>query len=210
MITSRERINLALNHQEADRVPLDLGAGPTSGMHASSVYLLRQALQLDPPGTPVNVIEPYQLLGEIKPDLQEALGVDVVGVWPSATLFGFRNEGWKPWTLFDGTPVLVPEDFNIDPEMDGSILMYPEGDHSAPPSGHMPRDGFYFDTIVRQPPVDDAQLDPSDNLEEFGYVSDDELSYFDREGNPNECRRHRIWRYRPRAGALAKASQRHP
>ena len=74
MLSSRERVLKALNHQEADRVPLDLGGGPTSGMHVSSVYVLRQALGLDAPGTPVKVIEPFQMLGEIKPDLIEALG----------------------------------------------------------------------------------------------------------------------------------------
>ena len=133
-MTSRERVACAINHQEPDRLPLDLGAGPTSGMQVSSVYLLRQALGLDPPGTPVKVTEPYQMLGEIKPDLMEALGVDVIPLPAPRTMFGFPNQGWKPWTLFDGTPVLVPEAFNTDPEPDGSILMYPEGDRSVPPS----------------------------------------------------------------------------
>jgi len=177
----RERVNIALNHEEPDRVPLDLGASATTGMHVSSVYLLRQALHLDPPGTPVKVIEPYQMLGEIGPDLMEALGVDVVGLGSPRTLFGFRNEDWKPWTLFDGTPVLVPGAFNTEPQPDGSILMYPEGDRSAPPSGRMPQGGFYFDTIVRQPPVDEEHLDPQDNLEEFGPLSDQDLAYFARE-----------------------------
>lgn len=179
MMNSRERVERALNHQEADRVPLDLGAAPTTGMHVSSVYLLRQALELDSPGTPVKIIEPYQLLGEIKPDLAEALGVDVVGVWPTSTLFGFKNIGWKPWTLFDGTPTLVPQAFNNDPEPDGSYLMYPDGDRTAPASGHLPKNGFYFDTIIRQPPVDESALDPTDNLEEFDYISDEELSHFE-------------------------------
>jgi hypothetical protein len=150
-------------------------------MHVSSVYLLRQALKLDPPGTSVKVVEPYQMLGEIKPDLMDALGVDVVGLSSPRTLFGFRNEHWKPWTLFDGTPVLVPDGFNTEPEPDGSILMYPEGDRSAPPSGHMPAGGFYFDTIIRQPPIDEATLKPEDNLEEFGPISDDDLNYFQQE-----------------------------
>lgn len=180
-MNSRERVALALNHQEPDYPPLDLGASAVTGMHVSSVYLLRQALKLDPPGAPVKVVEPYQMLGEIAADLQEALGVDVVGLTGRKTLFGFRNEGWKPWTFFDGTPVLVPEGFNTEPEPDGSILMYPEGDRSAPPSGHMPADGFYFDTIIRQPPIDDAHLNPEDNLEEFGPIADDELAYFGQE-----------------------------
>ena len=177
-MTSRERVRLALAHKEPDRVPLDLGASATTGMHASSVYLLRQALHLDPPGTPVKVIEPYQMLGEVAPDLMAAMGVDVAGIWGLTGLFGFKNEGWKPWTLFDGTPVLVPESFNTEPEADGSILMYPQGDRSAPPSGRMPEGGFYFDAIIRQEPIDEAKLNVEDNLEEFGPVSDEALAHF--------------------------------
>lgn len=178
MMRSRVRVEAALDHREPDYVPLDLGASAVTGMHASSVYRLRQALQLDPPGTPVKVIEPYQMLGEIAPDLLDALGVDVVGLGGPKTLFGFENKDWKPWTLFDGTAVLVPGAFNTEPEATGDILMYPEGDRSAPPSGRMPKGGFYFDTIVRQEPIDEENLDVEDNLQEFGPISDDELEHF--------------------------------
>ena len=180
-MTSRERVEAALNHREPDRVPMDLGASAVTGMHVSVVHRLRQALGLGKPGAPVKVVEPYQMLGEIAPDLMDALGVDVVGLGGSKTLFGFENTGWKEWTFFDGTPLLVPDGFNTDPQPDGSILMYPQGDKSAPPSGVMPKDGFFFDTIVRQPPIDDAKLDPEDNLEEFGPVSSADLERFARE-----------------------------
>jgi hypothetical protein len=152
-------------------------------MHVSSVYKLRQALALDPPGTPVKVVEPYQMLGEIQPDLMDALGVDVIGLGSRSTMFGFPLDNWKPWTFFDGTPVLVPGDFNTLPEPNGDILMYPEGDRSAQPSGRMPAGGFYFDAIVRQYHFDDNQLDPADNLEEFQPISTDELAYYDAEAN---------------------------
>jgi len=168
----------ALEHREADRVPLDLGSSPVTGMHVSTVYILRQALGLDAPGTPVKVIEPYQLLGEIAPDLRDALGVDVVGVWPSKNMFGYRNEGWKPWTTFDGTPVLVPAGFNTDLEPDGDLLAYPEGDKSVRPSGRMPSGGYYFDAIVRQDPFTEEDLSLEDNLEEFTEISDAELEHF--------------------------------
>lgn len=177
-MTSRERVEAALDHQEADRVPLDLGGCAVTGMHVASVYLLRQALKLDEPGTPVKVVEPYQMLGEIAPDLIEALGVDVIGIGGARNLFGFKNEGWKEWELFDGTPVLIPEAFNTEPDENGDILMYPEGDTSAPPSGRMPKGGFYFDTIIRQPPVDDDNLNVEDNLQEFGPISDEELQHY--------------------------------
>jgi hypothetical protein len=178
---SRERVSTALSHQEPDRVPLDVAGSPTTGIHVSSVYLLRQALALDPPGTPVKIIEPYQLLGEVKPDLIDVLGIDVIGISGAKTMFGFRNENWKPWTTFDGTPALVPEAFNIDPEPNGDLLMYPEGDKSVPPSGRMPAGGYYFDAIIRQPPIDDNTLNPQDNLEEFGTITDEELAHFAQE-----------------------------
>ena len=176
-MTSRERVNLALNHKQPDRVPLDLGATSVSGMHVSSVYALRQALGLDEPGTPVKVVEPFQMLGEIKPDLMDALGVDVVSLGLPKNMFGFENKDWKPWTFWDGTPVLVPADFNTEPEPNGDILLYPEGDKSAPPSGRMPKGGFYFDAIVRQDPIDDDKLNPEDNIEEFKPISDWELEH---------------------------------
>jgi len=180
-MNSRQRVQKALSHENPDYVPLDLGASAVTGMHASSVCQLRQALGLDSPGTPVKVVEPYQMLGEIAADLVEALGIDVVGLGGTRTLFGFENRDWKPWTLFDGTPVLVPEAFNTEPEPNGDILMYPEGDQSAPPSGRMPKGGYYFDTIVRQEPIDEASLNVEDNLQEFGPISDDELNHFARE-----------------------------
>jgi hypothetical protein len=158
-------------------VPLDLGGCGVTGMHVDSVYKLRQALQLDPPGTPVKVVEPYCVLGEIGLDLLDALGVDVVPFQVPSTIFGYRNEGWKSWTTFGGTPVLVPEGFNTEPEPNGDIMAYPGGDKTAPPSGIMPRGGFYFDAVIRQDPIDDDNLHVEDNLEEFGPISDVDLEY---------------------------------
>jgi hypothetical protein len=181
MLTSRERVTMALNHQQPDRAPLDLGASAVTGMHASSVYQLRQALGLDAPGTPVKVVEPYQMLGEIAPDLREALGVDVVGLGGPRNMFGYPNQGWKPWTFFDGTPLLVPEGFNTHPEPNGELLMYAGGDRSAPPCARMPRGGWYFDSIERQAPLDEAALNVDDNLEEFGLLSEADLGHYRRE-----------------------------
>jgi hypothetical protein len=180
-MNSRQRVTLALNHQEPDRIPVDFGGSLGTGMHCSIIYQLRQKLGLDKPGTPVKVIEPYQMLGEIGPDLADILRIDVACLVGSRTLFGFKNEGWKSWATFDGTPVLVAECFNTTPEPNGDILMYPEGDKSAPPSGRMPNGGWYFDTIVRQEPIDDAKLNVEDNLEEFQPIADEELRHYQTE-----------------------------
>ena len=49
----------------------------------------------------------------------------------------------------------------------GDLLMYPEGDTSAAPSGRMPKGGYFFDAIIRQEPIEEDKLDPADNLEEL-------------------------------------------
>jgi len=180
-MTPRQRLQLTLEHREADRIPMDLGATTVTGMHVSAVYKLRQALALDAPGTPVKVVEPLQMLGEIKLDLVEALRIDTVRLAGTGTSFGFKLEGWKEWKTFDGTPVLVPEGFNTLPEPDGDLLLYPQGDRSAGPSGRMPKGGLYFDPIFRQHPIDEANLKVEDNLEEFGPFRDAELEHLERE-----------------------------
>ena len=165
-MTSRERLIATLNHRQPDRVCVDMGATATSGVAASTVSRLREAV-LGEKGYRVKVVEPYQMLGEVDEDLRQALGFDVVGLPGGTTLFGFENRDWKPFTLFDGTEVLVPGQFNVTTNADGDLLIYPGGDTSVPPSGRMPKGGFYFDSIIRQPPVDDDRLNPADNLEEF-------------------------------------------
>jgi len=174
-LTSRERVLASVNHRQPDQVAVDLGSTAVTGISASALYRLRVALGLSKPGEPVKVIEPYQVLGEVTDDLREALGIDTAPVPAARTLFGFENTGWREWRLFDGTPVLVPEGFNTEPEPSGDILQYPEGDKSCAPSGRMPKGGHYFDTIIRQDHIDDDNLDPSNNLQEFGPISDAEL-----------------------------------
>jgi len=178
-MTSRERLTATLNHQSPDRLCVDFGAGFQTGMGAGAVHRLRQAL-LGPDHYRVKVIEPYQMLGEIDEDLRQALGLDVVGVHGPGTMFGFKSEGWKPFAMFDGTPVAVPGKFNVTAADDGGWWMHPEGDTSVPPSAWMPKGAFFFDALPRQQPLDEAKLDPADNCEEMAVVSDDEVQHFAR------------------------------
>ncbi len=45
----------------------------------------------------------------------------------------------------------------------------------------MPKDGWFFDTIIRQQPFVEEQLDPDDNLEEFTPIADDDLEQMRRD-----------------------------
>ncbi len=175
---SRERVLTSLQHREPDRIPIDFGSTAVTGIHVSCVAALRDYYGLD--RHPVKVHEPYQMLGLVEDDLKEAMGLDVEGVFPRKTMFGFENKNWKEWD-FNGLTVLVPEDFRTTVDENGDILIYPEGDTSAPPSGKMPKGGFFFDTIIRQEPIDEDNLNVEDNLEEFKPVEEADLEHFRRE-----------------------------
>ena len=179
-MTSRERILATCNHKQPDRLAVDFGGGFQTGIHVSIVYKLRQALGLDSPGTPVKVVEPYQMLGEVSSDLRDALGIDTTPLVGAGTLFGFPAKEFKEVKAHDGTPMLVPVDFNTEPEPNGDIYQYPCGDRSVPPSAHMPAGGYFFDSIIRQDAFDEDNLNPQDNLEEFGPIEEDEIAHYAR------------------------------
>jgi hypothetical protein len=173
---SRKRLQDALNHRQPDRIPIDFGSTTVSGMHVTCVAALRDYYGLEK--RPVKVHEPFQMLGMIEDDLKEIIGTDIIGVNPRNTLFGFPNENWKEWRLDNGLELLVPEKFNISEDKSGNKYIYPEGDTSVPPSGKMPKGGYYFDAIIRQQAIDDDNLNPDDNLEEFQPISNQDLTYF--------------------------------
>lgn len=170
---SRERIDAALNHRQPDRVPVDFGGTTVSGIAVSLVAKLRREFGLKE--KPIKIIEAMQMLGEIDDELRVCLGVDTITPITTQNIFGVKNDSWKEWTLFDGTKVLVPEGFNTTPNKNGSIFQYPQGDKSVPASMEMPQNGYYFDTIVRQHEIDDDNLNPEDNLEEFMLLNDEQL-----------------------------------
>lgn len=172
--TSRERLANALNHRQPDRIPLDIGGTSVTGIHASCVAALRDYYGLEK--RLVRIHEPSQMLGLVEDDLKDAMGLDVTGVFRRGTKWGFPAERWKPW-LFNGLEVLVPGDFNVTTDSNGDTLVYPEGDTTAQPSGRMPAGGFFFDCIVRQDPIDEDKLNPEDNLEEYGPISQADLDY---------------------------------
>ena len=176
-MTPRERLQATLDHEPVDRLCVDLGAGGQTGIGVCALHRLRQAV-LGDPGYRVKVHEPYQMLGEVDDALREVLGLDVIGIPTPGTMFGYRAEGWKPFTMPDGTPCLVPGRFNVTRDANGDTLMYPEGDTAAAPCARMPSDGYFFDSIRRQEPIDEDRLDPADNLEEFGPISDDDVHYY--------------------------------
>ena len=93
-MNSRERVQTALNHQEPDRIPFDLGGSPMSGMHTTAYKNLRQYLGL--PEVEIRVIDSIQQLAAIDDDVKEILQPDVFNIAPRAAAnykLVYRDEG---------------------------------------------------------------------------------------------------------------------
>jgi len=175
-MNGRGRVSEALDHKIPDRVPVDFGSTVVTGMSVSIVSKLRDyyGLNNDPP---VKVTDPYQMLGEIADDLKKVLGIDCVELPGRKNIFGFKNTGWKPFRLRDGTEVLVPGKFNTQVEKDGTIYQYPEGDKTASPSARMPKNGYFFDSVICQSPINNEKLNVEDNLKEFSIINSKDLAF---------------------------------
>jgi hypothetical protein len=174
--TSRENFTKTINHKQPDKVIVDFGSTAVTGIHVLIVEKLRDYYGLEK--RPVRVVEPYQMLGEIDKDLIAAMDIDVIGLFSAKNMFGVPNENWKVHKTLWGQEVLFPGNFNYTYNTNGDILMYPEGDISQPPSGMMPKSGYFFDALDRQLPIDDSTLKVEDNLEEFTFITDEDLAYW--------------------------------
>jgi hypothetical protein len=173
---SKDNFRKTINHQQPDKVVVDFGSTAVTGIHVLIVEKLREYYGLEK--KPVKVIEPYQMLGEIDSDLLMEMDIDVIGLYGPKNMFGVPNENWKVHKTLWGQEVMFPGEFNYTYTTNGDILMYPEGDTAEPPSSIMPKSGYFFDALDRQQPIDDATLKVEDNLEEFSYVTENELLYW--------------------------------
>ena len=178
-MTSRERMRATLNHKQPDKVVVDFGGTCDSTMHVSCIEELREYYGLEK--RPVTVVDVFIMAGMIDPDLAEVIGTDAAPAYPRGTLFGFPRDKVKEWQNLQGQTILVPEDFNPQDDGNGGYYMHPQGDLSAPISGHMPAKSFYFDAVLRQEPFDEDHMNPEDNLEEWKILDDENLQYIRRQ-----------------------------
>lgn len=136
MMTSRERVLTALNHQPADRVPIDLSGHRSSGIAAVAYAKLRNHLGL--PKKPVRVYDPIQQLAVVDPDVLDLFGVDTIELGRG---FALTDDCWKDWELPDGTPCQMPR--WALPERDGQrwVIRSKSGRVIA----EMPAGSLYFE-----------------------------------------------------------------
>lgn len=178
MLSGKEKLRLALNHEEGPLL-FDIGGMPTTGMHCIVMEELRDFYGLEK--RPIKILEPVQMLGVVEEDLKECLGVQTVPLWASGCMYGFRVEDrYKEWRTPWGQVVLVSEEFEVTTDEKGDTLIYACGDRDTQPAGRMPKSGKFFDNIDRAPEYDEDNYNIQDNLEEFGEISDRDLAWLKR------------------------------
>jgi uroporphyrinogen decarboxylase len=115
-MTSRERVLAAITHQEPDRVPVDLGATPSSGISAIAYTRLARHLGLSQSQT--RIYDVVQELAQPEAAVLDAFGVDVIDV---ARAFNTDASAWNPVQLSDGSDAFYPAWFRPRRESDGSL-----------------------------------------------------------------------------------------
>ena len=173
---SRDKVRSALNHRNTGSVPVDFGATAVTGIHCRIVEALRNYYGLEP--RPVKIVDAFQMLGEVDAELAEKIGVDCIGIGGPKDIFDLdvtrMREQTTPW----GQLVLVPEAMDLTPDAQGDVYVYAGGDKSYPPSAVMPKGCYFINAIERQHPIDEEQLNPEDNVEEFGLLTEGDLAYY--------------------------------
>lgn len=139
-MNSRERVMASIAHQQPDRVPIDLGATPSSGISAIAYGNLKRHLGIG--GGATRIYDVVQQLAQPEDELLDRLGVDVIDI---GRAFNAAPRDWYETILADGQPAYYPTWFRPEHKTDGGYeARHPSGETIA----RMPAGGTFFDQTL--------------------------------------------------------------
>lgn len=124
-MNSRDRVIRALNHQEPDRVPIDVGGTGLTGINLMAYGNLKRHLGMT--GGKPKVYHTWLQLPEFEPEILDRLHGDTVTLPRYRMSLGIKNAEWKPWTHADGTEIQVPVDYNPTQNSEGDWEWHEHG-----------------------------------------------------------------------------------
>jgi len=116
-MTSRERVLAAVAHKTPDKVPVDMGSTPSSGISATAYERLRKHVGRKDGAT--LVYDVVQQLAQPEEWALDRFGIDVVDL---GRTFNTKESDWYNITLASGDPARYPTWFRPEQEADGSWL----------------------------------------------------------------------------------------
>jgi len=138
-MNARERVLAAVAHQEPDKVPVDFGATPSSGISAIAYSNLLKFLNKK--HLSVQVYDVVQQLAQPDDEILELFQVDAIDI---GRAFNQKPEYWQPTVLANGDKAFYPTWFNpVKNEKGEWIASKPAGNQLA----KMPVGGTFFDQI---------------------------------------------------------------
>ncbi len=133
--SSRDRVLQSIAHKEPDRVPVDLGATPSSGISATAYNRLKAHLGLS---HPTRIYDVVQQLAQPDEQILDHFKIDAVDI---GRTFNAQEGDWHKTILADGTEGFYPKWFNPIKCADGSFEVYKQDVLIA----RMPNKGTFFD-----------------------------------------------------------------
>ncbi len=170
-MTSRERVWKAINHEEPDMIPIDIGGTKSTGMHVDTFCQIGRELGID--AELPRVPDVFQMLCRMDEPVRSWLHTDVLQIENFIEYFDLKNCHWKPWVDHAGNRILMPGEFEPVPDAKGTLYLY---DKKGKICAFMAPDGCYFDRYVDpnyKTPED--LMDPEEWKQQIPLYDDEEL-----------------------------------
>jgi len=139
ILTSRERVRIALSHKEADRVPIDFGAMRSTGISAIAYNNLRKKLGIK--DGLARMYDFQQQLAYPEKEVRDLFHVDVID---AGQAFLIEDKYWRKWKLNDGSLCLIPK--YLDVEIDDKETVYLKSINGVV-VGKKPKTSLYVDQV---------------------------------------------------------------
>lgn len=136
-MNSRERVLNAIAHKEPDKVPVDMGSNPSSGISAVAYSNLLKHLNMN--HLPVQVYDVVQQLAQPHDEIIDMFGIDVLDIGRS---FNEKPGQWYPYELANGDKAYYPKWFKPEQDKSGSWIAR---HNSGLPIARMPSGTTFFD-----------------------------------------------------------------
>ena len=178
MMTSRERVMAALNHQVPDRVPIDVGGTGLTGINLMAYGRLKEHLNMNE--GMARVFHTWIQVPELEECIADRLHSDTVILPRHRMSLGIPNEEFKTWNHC-GTDYLYPVDYNPKQNNEGDWEWYEHGKMIAKAPGggthgyalcHHP-----LNALQSKKDIDDWFDTYSGNFTGRIHVDDDELKW---------------------------------
>lgn len=137
---SRERVLAAINHTQPDKIPVDMGSNPSSGISAIAYDNLKKYLGMNHPTLVYDVV---QQLAQPDQEMIDHFGLDIIDV---GRAFNSNDNDWYEYRLANGGKAFYPVWYKPQKADDGSWFTTDEEGIilSKMPSGATFFDQTYF------------------------------------------------------------------